>query len=142
MFSLGVVQSQMSSGADVTPNPVFWTDIYGFDFPVGEWVYTYTNISGINTAITLRLSFSWTGTPGSLYYKITNTEPTLWTNGSTAYDDPVTLGFTAFSTTTDIIVNPNQFVSFGVTNGGNTGTLTVTNVTGSNTVLQVINLLG
>jgi hypothetical protein len=123
-----------TAGADVTPNPVNWADIK-LEEPANEYTVAVQQITGINTPITLRAS--WTGGDSLLLaYRIDNVAPS-WTNGETLLD-----GFvydSILDTEGTIIISNNQYVSFQPylnAVGLATRTITITNVSDSNTIID------
>jgi hypothetical protein len=115
-------------GSDVTPAAVNWGDI-----SVAGTRYTTQQITSISSSITVQLTAS--GTPGTrLWYKIDTTGP-IYTTGT-----PTSYGFTQITSfPINITVNNNEYLSFGMAsavNRGSSSTITVTNTSDSNTVLD------
>jgi hypothetical protein len=121
----------------VTPAAVNWSDISSFpDFTI--WGYTTQRITNITTPITLSVNYAGTT---QLYYKVDTTDPGDYNDVSDS--DPATQGFTSISDTGTFSVNDGEWVSFGVDDldisGNYVDSVTVTNTTDNNTVLDTFN---
>lgn len=110
---MGILSGGGSGGGDVTPAPLNWTNANGD-------ILAFTNnqtLSGINAKISLKVS--WTGSGTVLVQQ----------NGTIG---PIANGAAFQAVNTDLI-------AFGVQNGAGgtvTGTVTITNQSDSNTVLD------
>ena len=106
-------------GGDVTPNAVNWTDVAA---PGGS-TNTQT-ITGINTAINLSISFTGYGAGAFNVYK-NDSETSLADEGS-----PFTLS----------VSNNDQIYFYAVSVGEQTISVTVTNASDGNTVLDTFTI--
>ena len=117
-------------GGDVTPNAVNWGTII-----VSGTRFTTQQITSISTSITVQLTVSAGQSPSArLWFKKDTTSPSYTTSSPSAY------GFTQITAyPTNITVNNNEYLSFGMASAGNRGssaTIAVTNTSDSNTVLD------
>jgi len=122
------VNAKKGSAVDNTPAAVDWTNI-----AISGTRFTTQQITSISSSITVQVTAS--GSPLSrLYFKIDTTVPSYTTGTPTFY------GFTNISAyPVNITVNNNEYLSFGMSPGGgkgNSSTVTVTNTSDSNTVLD------
>lgn len=138
-FSLGgvFVITPVQASSDNTPSSVNWSTIN-----VATPLYTTQQITSISSTISLSLTATHVtgGLIGTrLWYKLDNTSPS-YTTGT-----PSSNGFTQISSyPISIVVSNNQYLSFGVasaTNRGANTTITVTNTSDSNTVLDSFSVL-
>lgn len=111
---------------DVTPDSVNWGNIQGGDI-YGYWQYTTQQITGISGTISLDLAISGvSGIGGVYFYKIDTTSPSY----SSANHPLFVYGFTAYTSGTDINLNPNEYLTFSVdctAGGSGSSTTTVSN---------------
>lgn len=116
--------------ADVTPNAVNWANV-GYNVLFGEFVYSERRILGINTTITLRVTYTGTG----LYRLVATNSGTVVFADGTSPDDPVTLGMTPTASNATFTVSNGQYVTFGSTSQSNF-TVTVVNTSDGNATLD------
>lgn len=135
-FKHGIIASSIkkivAAGVDVTPAAVNWGNL-----AVGGTRYSTQQITSIESSITLQVTVS--GSPGTrLWYKKDTTSPNYTTSSPTIY------GFTNITSyPTNITVNNNEYLSFGMAvaiDRGNSATFTVTNTSDSNTVLDTFTI--
>lgn len=106
-----MLASGLTEGGGVTPDAVNWPDVSGTT--VGST--GYQTITGITSPISLKIT--WTGA-GTLIYLINGSVSAITNGGS-------------------LTVNNSDTLAFNVSSGTNvTGTVTVTNSSDSNTVLD------
>ena len=143
--SFGVVASSrpkivVASSPDVTPDAVNWSDLQYEGAGMDPYQRTVKQITGINQTITLQLTY--TSTQGSIWYKIAANA-----NNELTYTNTPS-GYTLVSSGGTFTVTNNQYVEFLITDGPSYGglmqlfTITVTNVTDSNTVLDTFTAFG
>ena len=142
--SFGVVASAgrkaVAAPSDVTPNSVNWGNIsYSGTAPLENVTITSKQITGINQTITLKLTYS--NNDGSdIYYRIAANG----NNDNTGVSDATWfgMGYILVADNGQFTVNNNDYVEFTIYPNGTYGgfvpqfTVTVTNVTDSNTVLD------
>lgn len=133
-FKVGMLAKKSAGGVDVTPNAVDWSEVI-YDALFGDFTYTEKQITGINTSITLSVSYD----QGlyDLFYKVNNTDQGY--EGSPTASDPGTLGFTLINDTGTFSVSNNQYVSFGLSNTTSSNfldTVSVYNDSDSGTLLD------
>jgi len=122
------VNAKKTSVVDNTPAAVNWTNIV-----INGTRFTTQQITSISSSITVQVTAS--GAPGSrLFFKIDTTVPSYTTNTPSNY------GFTNITAyPVNVTVNNNEYLSFGMAPGSaraGTSTVTVTNTSDSNTVLD------
>ena len=122
------VNAKKGSAVDNTPAAVNWTNI-----TINSTRFATQQITSISSSITVQVTAS--GSPGTrLWFKIDTTVPSYTTSTPTIY------GFTNVAAfPVNITVNNNEYLSFGMnagTNRGSSSTMTVTNTSDSNTVLD------
>jgi len=115
---------------DVTPNAVNWANV-GYNVMFGEFIYSERRILGINTTITLRVTYTGTG----LYRLVATNSGTVVFADGTSPDDPVTLGMTPTASNATFTVSNGQYVTFGSTSASNF-TVTVVNTSDGNATLD------
>jgi len=135
-FKIGMLAKKSAGGVDVTPNAVDWSDIT-YDYITGNFTYTEKQITGINTSITLSVSYD----QGlyDLYYKVNNTDQGY--EGTPTASDPGSLGFTLINDTGTFSVSNNQYVSFGLANSTGSNfldTVSVYNTSDSSALLDTL----
>ena len=122
---------KVGQDSDVTPDAVDWADI---ENQGSYWEASYQQITGISSPITLDLSF--TG-PSTMYYAIDTVQPSYATQEA---DPIVNFGFVQYNSGDDIVLNNGEYLSFicEATGIGQSGTITVTNISDNNTVLDTL----
>lgn len=127
-------------GGGITPSPTpNWADVGYYDAS-GQFIYASQQIQGLSSTITLSVTYA----PAlfgivDLHYLVTASPP--FNNGGSTISDPSSNGFIAITTGGTFSVSNNQYVLFGVgpwlmpPPPGDT-TVTVRNVTDSNTILD------
>jgi len=120
--------AKKTSVVDNTPAAVDWTNIV-----INGTRFTTQQITSISSSITVQVTAS--GSPGTrLWFKIDTTVPSYTTSSPSIY------GFTNVAAfPVNITVNNNEYLSFGMNvgiNRGSSSTVTVTNTSDSNTVLD------
>jgi hypothetical protein len=130
----------VAAPSDVTPNAVNWGNIsYDGTAPLENVTITSKQITGINQTITLKLTYTNNG-GCDIYYKIAANG----NNDNTGVTDATWsgMGYILVANNGQFTVNNNDYVEFTTyPNGNYVGfvpifTVTVTNVTDSNTVLD------
>ena len=128
-FKPGIMSSNRiraaGGGADVTPNAVNW--INTGDGSITQATTSMLQITGISQSITIRISWTSTGSGGTFEYSLQSTN-VFGTATATLSSSP-----------TDITVSPNQYLGFRLTAallGTQTRSVTITNVSDSNTTLD------
>jgi hypothetical protein len=122
------ILAKKTSVVDNTPNAVDWTNIL-----TNGTRFTTQQITSISSSITVQVTAS--GSPGTrLFFKIDTTVPSYTSSSPSFY------GFTQITAfPVNITVNNNEYLSFGMNvgiNRGSSSTVTVTNTSDSNTVLD------
>lgn len=119
------------SVTDVVPDAVNWENV-GFNDAITLWTYTEKRITGINTAITLKVEYN--NLQGDLYYLVGNSQ--LGNDGLSALN-PSELGMQLLSPNGTFTVFNNQWISFGA-NSSETASpwVTVKNVSSGDTVID------
>ena len=120
--------ARVAAGGDVTPNAVNWANI-----STNSTRFATQQITSISSSITVQVTAS--GSPGTrLWFKIDTTVPSYTTSSPSIY------GFTNVAAfPVNITINNNEYLSFGMASAvtrGNSSTVTVTNTSDSNTVLD------
>lgn len=115
---------------DVTPNAINWADV-GYSDLSGEFFFSERRVLGINTAITLRVTYTGSG----LYRLVTATAGQIVIGDGVSGEDPVALGMTATASNATFSVSSGQYVTFGSTSNTNF-TVTVVNTSDGNAVLD------
>jgi hypothetical protein len=135
---LMAASQQRSEGADVTPDAVNWANIlYIFEGRSETYSVNKQQITGITETITL--SATWLSSPPPpiiIHYRVDSTNP-AWSNGG-SYGGS-TSGWTSIASGTAFTVVNGDYVSFFCESDGVVGvsiTITITNITDSNTVLD------
>lgn len=129
-----------AGGGDVTPNAVNWSNLTYDGGGANPYNITVKQITGINQSITLQLTY--TSSVGEIRYKIAENA-----NNEGTYTGSLT-GYTLVSSGGTFIVNNNEYVEFLIsetpayTGLMSTFTITVTNVTDSNTILDTFTAEG
>lgn len=124
---------------DVTPNPTpLWGNI---SFDIGGELYTVnkSQVSGINTSVTLKLQSSTVIRSGDVVYLyISKTEP-RWADGGVIEGRLEEQGFGQLNDQQLFIVNPGDWVSFGIGSTLETSksyTMTIVNTSDANAILD------
>lgn len=127
---ISILAKKGSAASDVTPNAIDW-DIVDFNAISGEYLCSQAQITGINQTITLRVDYTY----GSLFYGVFASDPGL-TAGSIS--DPYFYGLAPISDLDTFTVSNNDYVVFTIDGTGVdfTDTVTIINVTDSNTTLD------
>ena len=132
---------RQKSTPDVTPNAVSWADLYynesGPPFGGNGFNISKRQITGISTPITIKISAD--PSTVDLYYLVSNSifppedegVPNSW---------PTDVGLNLIANNGTFSVSNNQYLSLAVTSfsSGN-GTITLTNLSDNDTVLDTIN---
>lgn len=130
---------------DVIPNPTpNWTDIV-YDGSTGTYGYSSQQIQGINTSITIKLTYNDSTLVGLLYYYVGSSEPIPNTGQPPSAQSTIS-GYNYFQINNNgtFTVSNNQWVSFGIeTSGTDNGTviITVKNQSNSDVTLDQFNMI-
>ena len=124
-----VARAAAGGGSDVTPAAVNWANV-GLIVNQSTYVYSAQQITGIDTPITLQISTS--SAFNRLVYKVQSTSTV-----PASYSAPSLEGYTNISDTGTLTVSNNEWLVFCVrTNSNATTTVTVTNTSDGNAVLD------
>ena len=142
LLTRGIIQQVINSsgGGDVTPDAVNWDNISNtIEGRSTIYIVNKQQITGITETITL--SATWPSSPPPpiiIYYRVDSTNP-AWSNGG-SYNGS-TSGWTSISSGTEFTVVNGDYVSFFCELDGPSVsiTITITNITDSNTVLDTFN---
>lgn len=128
MASMISIRAKKGGAADVTPNAVNWTTPANAVTATTEML----QITGISQSITLRLSWTLSGSSNSTFAYSLNSTAT-YSQTATLVTSPV-----------DITVSNNQYLGFRLIFNGSIGTttrnLTVTNVSDGNATLDTVSI--
>ena len=119
------------SVTDVVPDAVNWGSV-GYNDLATIFTYTEKRITGINTAITLKVEYN--NLQGDLYYLVENFQ--LENDGLSSMN-PSELGMKLLSPNDTFTVFNNQWISFGANSSGSASPwVTVKNVSSGDTVID------